>query len=403
MFTGSRIFGCGTLADRAAAHRAHHRAAHAAAHRRAGRSAVATGCAGRSTVATGCAGRSAVATTTLGRTAVAATARRRAARRTAIATTARRTAVAAATGGRATGRAIAATTGRLTPTRRAVATGRTVATRRAVRRGGRVTTHVGIAHRGRGILRGRAEAATRSHINRHRASERVDPRIAAGHSVHAGIGEAASAWGRRRRRRARHLTHACRRNTDDGACEVGVHRRGSAHSRRPRGTGRSAHRARGDMGCWLMSIVPLNFGAAAPPEVEATLHARGRGLRVLGTETSSQSRYPNKMAACIPSCTSARSKRLGLRRDHGVRGRRLELSAAHVKGVVTFYSLFNQKPVGKHQVWVCRTLSCALAAPSRHPAPLREAARHPRRRDHEGRQGHAAHGRVPRVVRHGPP
>ena len=39
---------------------------------------------------------------------------------------------------------------------------------------------------------------------------------------------------------------------------------------------------------------------------------------------------------------------------------KLELSAAHVKGVVTFYTLFNQKPVGKHQVWVCQTLSCAL-------------------------------------------
>jgi NADH-quinone oxidoreductase subunit E len=31
-----------------------------------------------------------------------------------------------------------------------------------------------------------------------------------------------------------------------------------------------------------------------------------------------------------------------------------------VTGVVTFYTLFNQSPVGKHQVWVCRTLPCAL-------------------------------------------
>jgi NADH-quinone oxidoreductase subunit E len=27
---------------------------------------------------------------------------------------------------------------------------------------------------------------------------------------------------------------------------------------------------------------------------------------------------------------------------------------------VTFYTLFNKEPVGKHQVWVCQTLSCAL-------------------------------------------
>ena len=44
---------------------------------------------------------------------------------------------------------------------------------------------------------------------------------------------------------------------------------------------------------------------------------------------------------------------------------RLGLSAAHVKGVVTFYTLFNQQPVGKHQVWVCQTLSCALAGSDR--------------------------------------
>ena len=41
------------------------------------------------------------------------------------------------------------------------------------------------------------------------------------------------------------------------------------------------------------------------------------------------------------------------------------LSTAHVKGVVTFYSLFNESPPGKHQVWVCRTLSCALRGSGR--------------------------------------
>ena len=40
--------------------------------------------------------------------------------------------------------------------------------------------------------------------------------------------------------------------------------------------------------------------------------------------------------------------------------KRLDLSPAHVKGVVTFYTLFNQQKPGKHQVWVCRTLPCAL-------------------------------------------
>ena len=39
---------------------------------------------------------------------------------------------------------------------------------------------------------------------------------------------------------------------------------------------------------------------------------------------------------------------------------RRDLPTSHVKGVVTFYTLYNQQPVGKHQVWVCRTLPCAL-------------------------------------------
>jgi NADH-quinone oxidoreductase subunit E len=74
------------------------------------------------------------------------------------------------------------------------------------------------------------------------------------------------------------------------------------------------------------------------------------------------SRYPNKMAACIPAlhlCQNANDNWVSPEVIQFV-SERLELSAAHVKGVVTFYTLFNQHPPGKHQVWVCRTLSCAL-------------------------------------------
>ncbi len=38
----------------------------------------------------------------------------------------------------------------------------------------------------------------------------------------------------------------------------------------------------------------------------------------------------------------------------------LEISPASVQNVATFYTMFFTKPVGKHTVWVCRTLSCAL-------------------------------------------
>ena len=73
-------------------------------------------------------------------------------------------------------------------------------------------------------------------------------------------------------------------------------------------------------------------------------------------------RYPNKMAACIPVlhlCQDANDNWVSPEVVEFVSSR-LDLSPAHVEGVVSFYSLFNQAPPGKHQVWVCRTLSCAL-------------------------------------------
>lgn len=38
----------------------------------------------------------------------------------------------------------------------------------------------------------------------------------------------------------------------------------------------------------------------------------------------------------------------------------LGLTAQSVRQVVTFYTMFNQKPVGRHMIQVCRNLSCTL-------------------------------------------
>ncbi|MCS6899725.1 MAG: NADH-quinone oxidoreductase subunit NuoE [Myxococcales bacterium] len=73
------------------------------------------------------------------------------------------------------------------------------------------------------------------------------------------------------------------------------------------------------------------------------------------------SRYPNKMAATIPVLHLCQEQNGWISDDViAFVAQRLEVSTAHVQGVVTFYTLFNQKPVGKHTIWVCRTLSCAL-------------------------------------------
>ena len=74
------------------------------------------------------------------------------------------------------------------------------------------------------------------------------------------------------------------------------------------------------------------------------------------------SRYPNKMAACIPTLHLCQEANENWVNEDVIQfvADRLELSAAHVEGVATFYHLFNREKPGKHQVWVCHTLSCAL-------------------------------------------
>ncbi len=72
-------------------------------------------------------------------------------------------------------------------------------------------------------------------------------------------------------------------------------------------------------------------------------------------------RYPTPMAATIPALHLCQEQNGWVSEEimEWVAAR-LGISAAHVQGVATFYTLFNKQPVGRHQVWVCRTLSCAL-------------------------------------------
>ena len=72
-------------------------------------------------------------------------------------------------------------------------------------------------------------------------------------------------------------------------------------------------------------------------------------------------RYPTKMAGCIPLLHLCQDQNGWISEEIILYvAARLDLPASHVQGVVTFYTLFNTAPVGKHQVWVCRTLPCAL-------------------------------------------
>ena len=72
-------------------------------------------------------------------------------------------------------------------------------------------------------------------------------------------------------------------------------------------------------------------------------------------------KYPTKRALTIPLLHICQEQ-LGHISAEVIEyvAKMLALSTADVKGVVTFYTLFQQKPVGRNVVWVCRTLSCEL-------------------------------------------
>ena len=72
-------------------------------------------------------------------------------------------------------------------------------------------------------------------------------------------------------------------------------------------------------------------------------------------------RYPNKQAALLPALWLVQEARGWISdRDVAEVAEVLGLTPAYVKGVVTFYTMYHQHPVGKHFVQVCTTSPCNL-------------------------------------------
>jgi NADH-quinone oxidoreductase E subunit len=84
-------------------------------------------------------------------------------------------------------------------------------------------------------------------------------------------------------------------------------------------------------------------------------------------------RYPKKEAAMLPVLYLAQ-------REFGHIGpeaidyvaQLMGQSPARVYGVVSFYTMFNMKPIGRHHIQVCRTLPCALGGAEKITNFLRE-------------------------------
>jgi NADH:ubiquinone oxidoreductase subunit E len=72
-------------------------------------------------------------------------------------------------------------------------------------------------------------------------------------------------------------------------------------------------------------------------------------------------RYPTKMAALLPALWMIQEDR-GWVPDEGISevAAALELTPAYVKGVVSFYTMYHQHPVGRHFVQVCTTSPCGV-------------------------------------------
>jgi NADH-quinone oxidoreductase subunit E len=72
-------------------------------------------------------------------------------------------------------------------------------------------------------------------------------------------------------------------------------------------------------------------------------------------------RYPVKRSAILPALYIAQEEH-GYVTDDDVRyiADRLDMRVNEVEEVVTFYTMYSRKPIGKYKLQVCRTVSCWL-------------------------------------------
>lgn len=72
-------------------------------------------------------------------------------------------------------------------------------------------------------------------------------------------------------------------------------------------------------------------------------------------------RYPTKRAALLPALWMVQAAQ-GWISDEAMAevAQLLSLTPAYVKGVVTFYTMYHQHPVGRHFIQVCTTTPCNL-------------------------------------------
>jgi NADH dehydrogenase (ubiquinone) flavoprotein 2 len=106
-------------------------------------------------------------------------------------------------------------------------------------------------------------------------------------------------------------------------------------------------------------VTPVDAHASRP-----AAHADSDETPVFVAERRQQlddilTRYPTKMAALLPALWIVQEARGWVsERSMAEVAEVLGLTPAYVKGVVTFYTMYHQHPVGKYFVQVCTTSPC---------------------------------------------
>ena len=73
------------------------------------------------------------------------------------------------------------------------------------------------------------------------------------------------------------------------------------------------------------------------------------------------SRYASKEAALLPVLHLVQNEKGFIsQQEEQLVAKLLDIKPIQVKEVVTFYTMFNQEPIGKYHIQVCSNLSCSL-------------------------------------------
>ena len=110
----------------------------------------------------------------------------------------------------------------------------------------------------------------------------------------------------------------------------------------------------------MASVAPTYY----TNQVQVTDEAASFSPAVLEEIDAHIAKYPpaRKRSALIPLLLLVVQRERGYIDNAGVNflARRLEIEVTDVWETVTFYSMFNLRPIGRHHIQICKTLSCRV-------------------------------------------